>query len=207
MSIAEDKRELRARIRSVLGEIDPDDRAAMSAHLVLALQDHEAWTNAKHTLIYLGDETEPSVDRLADCQSEGRAIAAPRINWDTGAMRAVVLTGSPGRAGVTEVRRHGIREPVEGPEIAPGDLDLVLMPGIAFDRSGGRLGRGGGFYDRFLARLSPTTTTIGICFGCQVVDRIPREDHDAGVDMLVTERGVEACRDPDEITGGDPDND
>ncbi|GAT33401.1 5-formyltetrahydrofolate cyclo-ligase [Terrimicrobium sacchariphilum] len=79
----------------------------------------------------------------------------------------------------------GIQEPSEG-EIAPPP-DLILVPGMAFDQSGGRLGRGKGHYDRWLMG-HPKVPRLGLCFECQIVDAIPLEDHDLKVDSVVTEQ-------------------
>ena len=70
--------------------------------------------------------------------------------------------------------------------------DVILTPGLAFDRTGGRLGRGAGFYDRFLerAKLSTSAPVLGVCFAEQLVDRVPADTHDVGVGMLVTQEGV-----------------
>ncbi|QRG70425.1 5-formyltetrahydrofolate cyclo-ligase [Brevibacillus choshinensis] len=68
-------------------------------------------------------------------------------------------------------------------------LDAVLVPGVAFDRHGGRMGYGGGFYDRFLAGLQPRPLLVGIAFSMQLVDQVPREMHDIGLDGVVTENG------------------
>jgi len=111
------------------------------------------------------------------------------MDWDTGTMSCVGLSSLEG----VEVRRHGIREPVEGGVIGPGEIEVALVPGVAFDLSGGRLGRGAGFYDRFLGRLADRAVRIGVGFGLQVVGRVPRETHDLGVDALVTEDGFMLC--------------
>jgi len=86
----------------------------------------------------------------------------------------------------------GNHEPAEDAPAPPPDL--VLVPGLAFDRSGFRLGRGGGFYDRFLESLSfPRPVLCGVCFSRQIVPAVPREPHDARVDWILTEEGVEEC--------------
>jgi 5-formyltetrahydrofolate cyclo-ligase len=84
---------------------------------------------------------------------------------------------------------RGVREPA-GPAIDPSVVDAALVPGVAFDVRGGRLGHGGGHYDRLLAELPDDCVTIGVCFACQVVPQVPREDHDRDVDIVVTEAGV-----------------
>ena len=81
----------------------------------------------------------------------------------------------------------GICEPV-GATLAPLP-DLVLVPGLAFDSTGARLGRGKGFYDRWLA-ANPTVRSVGICFRCQILESLPFESHDARVSAIVSEDGV-----------------
>lgn len=84
---------------------------------------------------------------------------------------------------------RGIREPA-GPAIDPEVVDVALVPGVAFDPHGGRLGQGGGHYDRLLPRLPASCVRIGTCFACQVVPRVPRDEHDATVNVVVTDRAV-----------------
>jgi 5-formyltetrahydrofolate cyclo-ligase len=90
--------------------------------------------------------------------------------------------------------RFGLLEPEHdvGLMIEPDDLDLVIVPGIAFDRRGNRLGFGGGYYDRFFERCN--ATRVGLAYAFQVVDDIPAEDHDEKMDWVVTEDEVILCR-------------
>ena len=87
----------------------------------------------------------------------------------------------------------GILEPIEVMQIAYKNIDLVLVPGIAFDKEGHRIGYGFGYYDKFLRKV-PKAVKIGLCFDFQVVDRIPREAHDVPVDFIVTEERVIECK-------------
>lgn len=85
----------------------------------------------------------------------------------------------------------GIPEPREGlPEIPPEDIDLVFVPGSAFDEDGGRCGYGGGFYDTFLSRTRPGTPRVGLAFEAQLVAKIACEPYDLPVTAIVTERRV-----------------
>jgi 5-formyltetrahydrofolate cyclo-ligase len=81
----------------------------------------------------------------------------------------------------------GAREPAGGELVALDQASAVFVPGLAFDRAGARLGRGGGFYDRLLSDPAFTAPRIGICFAGQLVAHVPVEPHDAGVDAIVTE--------------------
>lgn len=85
----------------------------------------------------------------------------------------------------------GIREPPShAPVRAISEIDVFIVPGVAFTRDGRRLGRGAGYYDTTLARRGARAQTIGVAFDCSVVDDLPTEPHDVKVDFLATERGV-----------------
>ncbi|MEX0827253.1 MAG: 5-formyltetrahydrofolate cyclo-ligase [Acidimicrobiia bacterium] len=116
---------------------------------------------------------------------------------------ATFVTRTPDDGGLTvhpydsvrEVHRLGFSQPIDGsPEIDPADIDVVLLPGLAFDRAGVRLGRGGGHYDRLLPRLPPDCALVGVASDAVVVDRLPREEHDVLVTHLATESGVGMVR-------------
>jgi 5-formyltetrahydrofolate cyclo-ligase len=79
--------------------------------------------------------------------------------------------------------KFGIREPVAGG--SPETLDLIVVPGLAFTTDGYRLGRGGGFYDRFLSRVPGYTVKVGVCFAFQLLPEIPHIEHDVKVDALI----------------------
>ena len=79
--------------------------------------------------------------------------------------------------------RFGIREPAPGPK--PEQLDLIVVPGLAFTAEGSRLGRGAGFYDRFLSSVPHSTVKIGVCFEFQCLSEIPQKSHDVKMDAVV----------------------
>ncbi len=91
-----------------------------------------------------------------------------------------------------ELHRWGYSQPVSGAPIVPdADIAVVLVPGLAFDRQGGRLGFGAGFYDRFLSRLGPDVMRVGVSDGF-IVAEVPTDDHDVAMTHLATEAGVMA---------------
>lgn len=102
-----------------------------------------------------------------------------------------------------ERHRYGFEQPAAGaPEVDPASLDAVVVPGLAFDRAGGRLGYGAGYYDRFLATLPPRVLRIGLVPEALVLEALPRDPWDVPVDFLATERGVRPVlrgRDPDKM--------
>ena len=85
---------------------------------------------------------------------------------------------------------YGIREPQGGEACPAADIDVMVVPGMAFTRDGRRLGRGKGYYDRYLAREGFRAWCIGVCFGCQIVDDLPCEPFDRRVDEVVTGRSL-----------------
>ncbi|MBI1935635.1 5-formyltetrahydrofolate cyclo-ligase [Candidatus Woesearchaeota archaeon] len=89
--------------------------------------------------------------------------------------------------------RFNIPEPIEIMKIANKNINMVLVPGIAFDKEGYRLGYGFGFYDKFLKKV-PKAIKIGLAFDFQVVGNVPRESHDVPVDLVVTEEKIVKCK-------------
>jgi 5-formyltetrahydrofolate cyclo-ligase len=116
--------------------------------------------------------------------SSGRRLLVPFV--DGPALRAAEIASlddmAPGY--------RGIREPVERTTVDPSGAGVVLVPGVAFDEDGNRLGYGGGFFDSFLAELDPGIPRVGLCFDLQVVDQVPAGEHDESVGVIVTERRV-----------------
>lgn len=93
-----------------------------------------------------------------------------------------------------ETHRFGMSQPIAaGPMIPVPEIDLFLTPGLAFDRQGGRLGNGAGFYDRVLSRRRSDSVAVGVTVGVRLLDEVPMEDHDQPVDWVATESGVIPC--------------
>ena len=95
-----------------------------------------------------------------------------------------------------EAKTFGILEPKEDKikKFDIGNVDLVIVPGIVFDKNGHRIGYGYGYYDRFFHKLDANVKKIGLAFDFQVVDKIPEEKHDVPVDFVITEKRVLVCR-------------
>ena len=175
-------------IRSDIGAIlrtTFDDRAEKSSRLCAAIASSEAWLGARTVAIFAPQMREPDVELLW-MHGGAKSFAYPRV--------------TDGRLDLFRVESlhelapgaFGVREPDARMENAsdPGMLDLILVPGVAFTRSGERLGRGGGFYDRLLASLPAHTCKIGVCFDAQILPEFPIESHDQRVDFLATESGM-----------------
>lgn len=96
----------------------------------------------------------------------------------------------PGMWGILEPPQQRWREP--GKEIAPEQLDCVMVPGVAFDRNGGRLGNGAGYYDRLLTSVRADAVLMGICFESQLVGQVVMDTHDVAMDIVITEKTLYA---------------
>ncbi|NLF30300.1 MAG: 5-formyltetrahydrofolate cyclo-ligase [Planctomycetes bacterium] len=183
------KRQIRQQIREALAAMDPMTRYARSLAACKHLTCTETFRRADVVMIYLSmaDEVDTAAIALAGWQA-GKTIAAPSISWEHHRLTPIEIASLeagvvPGRHGVPEPPAHGQPVPIEM-------IDLVVVPGLAFDRRGRRLGRGGGFYDRFLSHPECVATTFGLAFHEQVVDELACEDHDHPVDHLATDEKV-----------------
>lgn len=173
--------------RSALGG---GDRKRFSVRMfsgVAALPEYRA---AGTVLAYcgFGDEPDTVSGFIGSVLAEGRRLVLPRVDRERGTLvlHEVCDPDSELVAGV-----WGIQEPEPGlPEVPLSDVDFVLMPGVAFDRRGGRLGYGGGYYDRLLGGSAPRPPLVAAAFEAQVVGSVPTEHHDIRFDVLVTEAGV-----------------
>lgn len=142
---------------------------------------------------YAGFDTEiDTAPFLAAILAQGKRLVLPRV-VDAGSRerRHLVLHQVGDAERDTRPGRWGIREPDPGlcPEIDPLDVDFMLLPGVAFDRRGGRLGYGAGFYDRLLGATRPDCVRVAAAFSVQLVAQVPVEPHDQRVGRLVTEDG------------------
>lgn len=136
---------------------------------------------------------EASADPSRSVAIVARLAAVPGVLAAATVMVFEAVPGEPDLGPfVASCSARGIDVVMPGPDprasfpVEPEVVDVVIVPGLAFTRSGRRLGQGGGWYDRFLAGVRPDCVTIGACFDEQVVDDLPVEPHDVGVGWLVT---------------------
>lgn len=155
--------------------------------MLLAVANLPAYRAAGTVLAYCGFGSEPdTVPFLEAALREGRRLLLPRIERDE---RRLALHRVRGLGDLVS-GPWGIREPApELPEVGAEEADFVLVPGVAFDARGGRLGYGGGFYDVLLGGLSERPPLVAAAFEVQVVEKVPTEAHDVLVDLVVTETG------------------
>ena len=174
-----DKMALRARIREQKRQMTPEQIELASQKLKALFVETEFYKNADSIYGYLPYNQEiRTVPILEQALLDGKKVAVPKVYGDT--MRFIWLQD----LSRVEKGYAGIPEPVEDGPIADDPKALVLMPGLAFDQNGNRMGYGGGYYDKFLAQ-EPNHPTVALCYGFQMVEHIPVEEYDIPVNCVL----------------------
>ena len=173
------KKELRRMIREKKRAMTPEEIASRSARLGELLAESELYRSAKTIYGYLPYNQEvrttPMLQRALD---EGKKVAVPKCYGDE--MRFIYLDDLSN----VEKGYAGIPEPIEDGPVAEDQTALVLMPGMAFDPQGHRIGYGGGFYDKFLAK-EPDHPTLALCYEFQLLEHLETEEYDIPVDLVL----------------------
>jgi 5-formyltetrahydrofolate cyclo-ligase len=179
----DDKALLRDQVRARVRSLSPAARSSGSLELCARLRAQRVWQQAKAILLFAPLTEEPDIwPLLAEALAANKAVALPSFVPTANAYVARRIV-DPARDLI--VGQFGIREVAElSPEMALNQLDLVLVPGIAFDPHGRRLGRGKGFYDRLLADVHGTK--CGVAFDEQLVDAVPVGPLDIPLNCILT---------------------
>ena len=182
--IQEHKSFLRHELRQAVKKITKNSRRHRSQKISRSLMRSAEFKRAHHIMIYVPIAGEVDTrDFLSQAFCQDKNIYIPKINSTTKKMTPIQIKNPK-----SELKRgtYGIMEP-HGRHLKrlnPAKLDLVIVPGLGFDRSGGRLGRGVGYFDRFLKRAKKAKT-IGLAFREQIRKKIPMERHDVYLDRVM----------------------
>ena len=178
-----DKKELRRYIREQKRHFTPQQLGEMSLSIMSSLLSHSQIQKADSVLMYhsLPDEvdTHSALDKLL---AMGKKVLLPKVISDT----EMTIHEYTGKDSLQPSEPYGILEPTT-PELSiiNCQLSIAIVPGMAFDRQGHRLGRGKGYYDRFLSQI-PNIYIIGVCFPFQMLESIPSESTDVVMDEVIT---------------------
>ena len=185
------KETIRRELRQNLAAMRDGLRQELSARACQSLLSLPQFRQAATVMAYipLPDELDIS-PAIHAAWAQGKTVVMPRIIWDQHELKPIVTHDL---AENLMAGRHGLREPAGSEELSLADIDLAIVPAVGFDRRGHRMGRGGGFYDRFLAQPQLRANTVGITFSQQIVDELPSLSHDQAVQMIVTDSGVHHC--------------
>ena len=193
-SLVEEKRALRRAMIDRRGALTAEERADLSrtASLQLARLPELATARAVAGFVATAVEIDPG-QALAEVSRRGATVVYPRVTAGQPRLRFHRIES----AADLKPGAYGILEPPEtSPEVAARDLDVILVPGLAFDQEGHRLGYGGGYYDEVaeLVRRQGRALLVGVGFDFQLVDRCPAGDGDVNIDRVVTDARVVHCR-------------
>lgn len=188
VTMAYTKQELREATRArraLLSPVEIREQSRAICNLVLMLLDGQ-----DPVMVYASKPPEVQTDLLIDgLISRRKGVVVPIIEQETRSLRLSYLADPT----LLVASTFSVPEPIGNEFPAhPDEIRAVVVPMIAFDESGHRLGYGAGYYDRFL-RQHPGITTIGVAFSCQQVDRIPADENDVSMDLIVTESGIFRC--------------
>lgn len=149
----------------------------------------DEFKKAKTIMFYITYRSEViTEDMINESLKRGKKVALPKCLIDK---KKIIPLEIKDISRDLEIGAFGIREPKRGNKIIqPQEINLVIMPGVAFDKKGTRLGYGGGFYDKFLKNLPDSSQFIGLAFQEQIVNLIPRTSRDMLVHKIITDKGV-----------------
>ncbi len=178
----EEKQKLRKQIAAQKKLYAEAQLSEWSSSLLQKLEDHPRFKRAQTVLLYHSLPDEVQTHKFIEKWEKSKRIVLPVVKGDELELRIYngIRNLKPGC--------FGIGEPADGTLVEEQDIELAIIPGVAFDRQGNRLGRGKGYYDRTLYRLRHTYR-IGICFGFQLLDKIPAESSDQKMNEVWTENG------------------
>lgn len=183
-----DKAELRRQVKNALFEFTNEERVARSKKACQNLINTPQFREASVVMMYLSLPHEVDVSgAILYAWQQQKTVAVPKVSWQQRHMIPVEInsleTGISTEAG-------GLQNPVTGAPMPLEEIDLVVTPGLAFDRNGNRLGRGGAYFDRFFDSKQLHALKGGFAFSQQIVDSVPVQEHDQPIDFLVTDEEV-----------------
>jgi 5-formyltetrahydrofolate cyclo-ligase len=166
-------------------DADRHAKSVAACSLIVASPEFAA---ASCVMLYVSIPTEVDTAPLAlRAWQAGKTVVVPKVSWDQRRMLPIEISSLT--TGMTSTG-PGIREPIAGNPMPLNLIDLVIVPGLGFTNAGYRIGRGMGFYDRFLAQPEFLGISCGLAFSEQIVANLPVLDHDVPLSMLATDKGL-----------------
>src|SRR4051794_29247084 len=188
MSENQNKPALRRQLRDQLAAMPDDARHRKSILACSFIASSPEFEAARVVMLYLSTPTEVDTSPLAlKAWQAGKTVVVPKVSWNQRRMLPVEINSLNDHMTTSGPR---VREPIEGKPVPVDFIDFVVVPGLGFSEKGYRIGRGMGFYDRFLAQPEFIGTSCGLAFDDQIVPELPVLDHDIPLSMLVTDRGI-----------------
>lgn len=182
------KKELRQKYRDLLADMSIAEYERKSNDASLRLLDCREFTKAQVIMAFVSLPTEIDTTQvILHAWQEHKRVCVPKVSWEQRRMMPVEINSLTEDL---EETQFGLHEPISGIPVPLETIDLVVVPGLAFDEFGNRLGRGRGFYDRFLSNPDFHGKSCAFAFDEQITTAVPVGPHDRQVDLLVTDKRV-----------------
>lgn len=181
-----EKSEIRRKVKNLRSMLLAAERERAADEVFARLEETAAFVLSDHIMMYHSLEDELSTLKFLSKWKDRKHFYLPRVN-------GVNLEVLPYEETRLELGAFHIEEPTGANTIDPNELELIIVPGVAYDRKGNRLGRGKGFYDRLLSDIN--ATKIGVGYEFQLFDEIPAESHDVKMDAVITQNQCIIIRD------------
>jgi len=176
------KQEIRSRISLELKTQKEEERTQKSRVITEKLLRTKVFKKAKILMCYIALKGEVDTKAMIkEARRAGKVVTVPVCKKDRAAIVPCILDDKAG----LKKGPYGVVEPAVKTHVALKDIDLVIVPGVAFDKKGNRLGRGKGFYDRFLKKINCRTETVGLAFRYQILPSLPASSHDVRVKKII----------------------
>ena len=180
------KNRLRQVVKKKLISQSEEERLRKSQKIARRLFALKKFKRAKVIMFYVAKDSEVETRRMiAKAQALGKRIVVPHISRRSKKMLTCELKNMEDELDHGPYGIHQPKEEYKRP-VAVKSIDLAIVPGVAFTKDGHRLGRGGGYFDRFLSRLSKKVLKVGLAFDFQIVDALPSLSHDIPVDLVLS---------------------
>ena len=183
-----EKKKMREAILALRDAMPPVVRADASRAIIEKICGLSAYQHAGTVLVYSGFGSEIETQILIEqIIADGKIAVLPRVDR---VAQSLILHSVKG-PGELVASKWGIREPpAEAPTVSASGIEFILMPGVAFDRTGNRLGYGRGYYDKLLTSVDPALARVAGAFSCQIVVKVPVGSHDQKIDTIITENEI-----------------
>ena len=190
MGLFNEKKILRKEILTKRKNIDIVEKEKMDRKICNKFYESKYYRDAKNIFIYISYDSEINTKEIINkALIDNKKIYVPRTEFKTRLMDAVKITSLDNLI----ESEYGILEPsAEEPHIDPNVLDLIVVPGVAFDRNGGRMGYGAGFYDRYFKKISEDKmkkiVKLALAYDFQILEDVPMDEQDVPVNYIITEK-------------------
>jgi 5-formyltetrahydrofolate cyclo-ligase len=188
--LQEKKIEIRNSIKSTVGKISNKDLSKRIARIENSLFELANFLESSIALLYVGKEGEVDTNSiLKRCFELNKIVVLPAFDDEKNDVKLLKVDNLetdlvPGKRGVLEPDQNKCKVvPIES-------IDIAIVPGLAFDEKGGRIGTGDGYYDRFIPKLSNTTRKVALALDKQIIQQVPMDSHDKHVDIIITDERI-----------------